>query len=175
MTLITFTSEVDWFEIWSRNLESHCLGNSTAMSDITRLLEVTGALVSTSDYSCCLWNGFFFLFLSLRDGGSLSSRAIISDIEWQNKSKCLLGKSEGELQPAADPGFPSGSANPKGGGANLLFGQIFPKLHVNEENWIKMEGVSKIFLCRFATESTFSASLFSARHGCGSRVSSRNQ
>ena len=28
----------------------------------------------------------------------------------------------------ADPGFPrGGSANPKGGGANLLFGQFFPK------------------------------------------------
>ena len=30
--------------------------------------------------------------------------------------------------PVADPGFPrGGGANPKGGDANLLFGQFFPK------------------------------------------------
>ena len=30
--------------------------------------------------------------------------------------------------PVADPGFPrGGGTNPKGGGANLLFGQYFPK------------------------------------------------
>ena len=47
----------------------------------------------------------------------------------------------------ADLGFPRGGANPKRGDVNLLYGQIFSKLHENEKNWT--EGpASEILPCR---------------------------
>ena len=45
---------------------------------------------------------------------------------------------------AADPGFPRGTANPKGG-ANLLFDQISLKLHENKEGWAEREGRPKFY------------------------------
>ena len=50
----------------------------------------------------------------------------------------------------SDPGFPTGEGGPKEGVLTYHSNQIFPTLHENEEKWTG--GVSKILLCRSATE-----------------------
>ena len=45
--------------------------------------------------------------------------------------------------PVADPGFPrGGSANPQDGGANLLFGQKFPKKYMKMKRIRTQRGAS---------------------------------
>ena len=49
-----------------------------------------------------------------------------------------MGYRDHYLEAVVDPGFPRGGGdNPPGGGANIRFCQIFPKLHEIEIIWIQ--------------------------------------